>query len=156
MRRFLTLAGYGRVATKAQSVRVPEVHAVVARLCARAMEPECATRPPAHVLDRRGVARGVPAPTTGPVLRTKRMRGVKTAGECAYGYGVDATGAVVPYPAEQAVIARVRALRADGASLRAIVARLASEGVVSRVGRPLRLTQVVRVVRGASPEDATS
>lgn len=87
---------------------------------------------------------GVPLST----LRTKRLRDGRTDGECPYGHGVDAAGQLVPHPGEQAVIACVRAWRAEGVSLRGIVARLAAAGVVSRVGRPLALTQVARIVRG--------
>ena len=49
--------------------------------------------------------------------------------EAPYGWRADADGKLVPDVAEQAVVARVCALRASGLSIRAIVAGLAMEGV---------------------------
>ena len=58
----------------------------------------------------------------------KIARGEST-GEAPYGWRADADGKLVPDVAEQAVVARVCALRASGLSIRAIVAGLAMEGV---------------------------
>ena len=49
--------------------------------------------------------------------------------EAPYGWRADADGKLVPDVAEQAIIARVCALRASGLSIRAIEAGLAMEGV---------------------------
>jgi len=49
-------------------------------------------------------------------------------------------------PAEQEVVARVRALLARGLSQREIVIELAAAGVLGRTGRPLSRTQVVRIL----------
>lgn len=67
------------------------------------------------------------------VLRLQSGRAAKAAmGGFAYGspaYGQRAQdGELVPDPAEQAVIARIRELRRDGASLRRIAATLTEEG----------------------------
>ena len=51
---------------------------------------------------------------------------------------------------EQAVLAVVRELRASGFSHRAIVAELAARGLVSRVGRPFRQTQVAHMLAGVA------
>ena len=85
---------------------------------------------------------------TKAALQAKRARGER-AGAVPYGFTADASGRLSPCEAEQAVIVAVRRMRAERASLRAIAAALAARGVVSRVGRPFHLTQVVRMV--ASP-----
>jgi len=51
---------------------------------------------------------------------------------------------------EQAILATVRALSAEGLSQRAIVARLAEQGVTGRTGAPLGQTQVAKLLRAAS------
>ena len=51
---------------------------------------------------------------------------------------------------EQAIIARAHELRAVGVSLRGIVAKLASEGIVGRSGRPLCKAAVENVLRRAA------
>ncbi|HVY65902.1 MAG TPA: recombinase family protein [Gammaproteobacteria bacterium] len=48
---------------------------------------------------------------------------------------------------EQAVLARIAALRAEGTSLRGIVATLDAEGVTGRAGTPLQLKRVALLVR---------
>jgi hypothetical protein len=54
-----------------------------------------------------------------------------------------------PEPAEQAVIAQVKALRSDGLSIGKIVAELADNGIVGRTGKPLDIPQVHRIVAKA-------
>lgn len=78
-------------------------------------------------------------------LAVKRAKGERT-GAVPYGMSLDVDGVrLVPCDAEQAVIASIRASRVAGVSLRAIVSDLAARGVVSRVGKPLALTQVARI-----------
>ena len=82
---------------------------------------------------------------TRAALAVKRGRGERT-GAVPYGSRLGADARMLePNADEQAVLDRVRALRAEGASLRAVVATLAAEGVTSRAGRPLTLTQVARI-----------
>lgn len=81
---------------------------------------------------------------TKAALAAKRAKGER-AGNIPYGYVADETGRLSPNPAEQAVIAIVRELRASGLILRVIVAELAKRGLVSRAGKPLGLTQVARI-----------
>jgi site-specific DNA recombinase len=83
---------------------------------------------------------------TRAALRARRARGER-AGEVPWGYGATPEGRLLEHEAERAVIERVVSLRAGGASLRAIVRSLEADGAVSRTGRPLRLTQVVRIVK---------
>lgn len=76
--------------------------------------------------------RAVIAARTRAALAVKRARGEST-GEAPYGWRTAGT-ALVAHAAEQAVIVRVRALRASGLSIRAIVAALNAEGVRTRSG----------------------
>jgi DNA invertase Pin-like site-specific DNA recombinase len=82
---------------------------------------------------------------TSMALAHKRANGEHTGGDAPFGWRV-ADGRLLAHAAEQAVIARARELRADGLSLRAVAARLASEGERSRVGRTFAATQVARMV----------
>lgn len=84
---------------------------------------------------------------TKAALAAKRARGER-AGAVPYGY-VAVDGKLVENPAELAIIAIIRELRAAGLSLRAIVAQLAQRGIVSRAGKPFALTQVARIERAA-------
>jgi DNA invertase Pin-like site-specific DNA recombinase len=81
---------------------------------------------------------------TRAALRAKRHRGER-AGTVPFGYRSDAAGRLTEDHREQEVLRRVRQLREEGLSLRAIVHRMAEEGVVGRTGRPLALRQVARV-----------
>jgi DNA invertase Pin-like site-specific DNA recombinase len=81
-------------------------------------------------------------------LGVKQARGEMT-GKPRWGYRLDADGVhVVEDPAEQAVVARARSLRAEGASLKGVVEALRAEGVVGRSGRPLAVTQIARMLGG--------
>jgi DNA invertase Pin-like site-specific DNA recombinase len=83
---------------------------------------------------------------TKAALRVKALRGERT-GQLPFGYGVAPDGVrLVPIPAEQTVIERVRSLRADGVTMRAIVARLNSEGAPCR-GSRWHLSLVARLSR---------
>lgn len=85
---------------------------------------------------------------TKAALAAKRAKGER-AGECPFGWTADASGRLAEDPAEQAVLAEVRGLRAEGLSLRRIVAELEARGMVSRAGTPLGLTQIARIARAA-------
>lgn len=87
---------------------------------------------------------------TRAALAVKRSRGERT-GRVPFGYRVASDGVhLEPDTGEQGIIAMVRELRASGLSHRGIVAALASRGIVSRTGQPLRQTQVARIL--ARPE----
>lgn len=88
---------------------------------------------------------------TSVALQHLRAQG-KRAGNVPYGYAVADDGeSLVVCEREQATIAQARALRAAGLSIRGVVATLAERGVVSRVGRPLALAQVQRILDARSP-----
>lgn len=84
---------------------------------------------------------------TRDAMQALRAQG-RRAGTVPYGYTADETGRLTPEPQEQAVLARIRELADLGYSQRALVAQLAADGVRSRAGTPLGLTQVARLVRG--------
>lgn len=83
---------------------------------------------------------------TKAALGAKKARGERT-GSIAYGYDLADDGkTLTPNKAEQRVVQLVRELHSEGLSTRKIVAELASRGIVSRVGKPLRQTQVIRIL----------
>lgn len=86
---------------------------------------------------------------TKAALAAKRAKGERT-GTVPYGFTADAAGRLVECPAELAVIAQVRALRAAGMTFRAIVSELARAGVVGRTGRALDVRQVHNITAGAA------
>ena len=57
---------------------------------------------------------------------------------------------------EQVTIARARELRAHGLSLRAVAARLAAQGRVSRTGRKFLAQQIARMLNQPAPESRRS
>lgn len=83
---------------------------------------------------------------TRAALGVKRARGERV-GEVPYGYRLGADGRTLEAdPSEQAVIAAVRRLRAEGLSLRAIAERLNADAAPAR-GQRWHLTSVARLVR---------
>lgn len=79
-------------------------------------------------------------------LAAKRARGERI-GSVPFGFALDADGArLVADEREQATIARARKLRSYGLSLRAVAARLAAEGHVSRTKRRFLAEQIARML----------
>lgn len=85
---------------------------------------------------------------TKAALSALKARGCR-AGEIPFGFTAAEDGRLSEDAGEQRVIAAVASLRADGFSLRAIVAELERRGVLSRRGKPLQLTQIARIARAA-------
>ncbi len=87
------------------------------------------------------------------VVEVQRARGLKL-GHCPYGYrgqpDIDDRGKpitrLVKDEAEQKIIKRVKRLRAGGASLRAISAKLAKDGQLNRQGRPFGAPSISRLL----------
>jgi DNA invertase Pin-like site-specific DNA recombinase len=80
---------------------------------------------------------------TKAALAVIRARGQKTGGSVPYGYRLGTDGrTLVVVESEQATVAAARALSAEGRSLRAVAAQLASEGRVSRKGKAFSACQV--------------
>jgi site-specific DNA recombinase len=87
---------------------------------------------------------------TAMAMQHLAARGMYTGGEARFGCARGADGALVEVQAEQEVIACVHTARAQGLSLRAVVAELERAGIVGRTGRPLALAQVANIVRAAA------
>lgn len=74
----------------------------------------------------------------------------RRVGSVPYGYALAPDGRTLePCEREQATIARARALRADGHTLRAISRALAGEGMLARCGRPFLPAQIARMLENA-------
>ena len=87
---------------------------------------------------------------TKAALSVKRARGERV-GEVPYGYRVAADGVRLEVePEEQAIVARIRALRRDGLSLRAIAAEVNGDGARQRSGRPFH-PQTVKNIAEREP-----
>lgn len=83
---------------------------------------------------------------TKTALQRKRAKGERV-GSLPYGYRlVDDRQHLVPDPAEQAVIAVVRELRAHGLTTRAIARELNRRGLANRAGGRFGHTQVIRIL----------
>jgi len=82
---------------------------------------------------------------TSAAHRHKLSRGEYIGGDAPYGWRRDG-GQLVPREDEQAVVRQARALRGQGASLRAIATRLEVHGYHSRTGKPFAAAQVARMV----------
>jgi site-specific DNA recombinase len=94
--------------------------------------------------------RNLTAERTTAALSRKREK-AERIGCLPYGKALDADGVhLIDHPAEQAVIATVRALRAEGLSYRAIAGELTRLGLVNRVGGRFLHTQVVRILEEAA------
>ncbi len=93
--------------------------------------------------------RGLIRARTKAALQAKRAKGERV-GAVPFGYQLAADGVhLEPVEVEQRTLTRARQLGAEGRSLRAVAAQLASEGHVSRTGRPFAAMQVARML-GAS------
>ena len=77
--------------------------------------------------------RDLVAERTAAALAHKKAQGERV-GNVAYGFRLEADR-VVQDKAEQGVIAKARALKAEGASLRAICATFKAEGILNRAGK---------------------
>jgi len=82
---------------------------------------------------------------TSAAMQHMQACGEYTGGEAPYGSAVIA-GTLSEVPAEQAVIAQARALRAQGLSLRAVAAELDRAGLRARTGKVFAPSQVARMV----------
>lgn len=77
----------------------------------------------------------------------KAACGELTGGEPPYGFRIAEDGVrLAEVPAEQAVLAQARELRAAGLSLRAVAGELARQGLKSRTGRGFVAAQIARMV----------
>lgn len=81
-------------------------------------------------------------------LAVKRSRGERVG---AAPYGMKAEGKVLAlHPEEAATVERLRALRASGLTLRAVIDQATAEGLLNRAGKPFTLAAVHKIVRDAA------
>jgi site-specific DNA recombinase len=78
-------------------------------------------------------------------LSHKRDLGQRVSGSAPYGYQF-VNGLVVKNADEQSVITKIHELHSTGLSLRKIISRLASEGVLNRAGNPFTVRAVHNIV----------
>jgi site-specific DNA recombinase len=88
---------------------------------------------------------------THEALAHKKAQGQRTGGDLPYGYlGVAADGkTLVEDLGEQAVIATIRSYRQEGLSLRRICAIVHRQGITTRKGTPLSVTQICRILKAS-------
>lgn len=86
------------------------------------------------------------AERTTAALQRLREKGMKTGGDCPYGFQV-IEGRLGEHPGEQAVIRRILELKDQGHSSREIAEALTREGRFTRAGTPWTHTQVLRVLK---------
>ncbi|OPZ52548.1 MAG: DNA-invertase hin [Deltaproteobacteria bacterium ADurb.BinA014] len=82
---------------------------------------------------------------TSDALQAKKARGEKTGGNVPFGFEV-VNGKLIENVEEQAVISKIRELRANGLSLRKIADRLNEEGIGTKTGKQWNATQISRIV----------
>lgn len=90
--------------------------------------------------------RGVIAARTRAALQSKKARGERV-GTVPFGFRADDDGKLLGNDHERRLLARVRELREDGASIRGIVQVLAEEGYRSRTGRAVSRGSVENLLR---------
>lgn len=82
-------------------------------------------------------------------LSVKRDNGQRVSGKAPYGFRFDDQGNCVIVDEEQAVIAQVRELKANGYTIRAIVEHLEAHGYRNRAGKPFGVSEVWKIARAA-------
>lgn len=84
---------------------------------------------------------------TAVAMQHKAASGEYTGGRVPFGFALGEDGVtLIRDESEQATINAARALAAEGLSLRAIAAALASRAIVARNGRPFAASQVARLL----------
>jgi DNA invertase Pin-like site-specific DNA recombinase len=89
---------------------------------------------------------------TRAALAVKKARGERV-GQVPFGFTADEDGRLAPHEAEQATIARIRELAAEGRTMRGIVAELEAEGRQPRGVRWYPMT-VLRVLEASEKAEA--
>ena len=81
---------------------------------------------------------------TSDALQAKKARGEKTGGNVPFGFEV-VNGKLIENVEEQAVISKIRELRANGLSLRKIAEKLNDEGIKTKTGKAWNAMQISRI-----------
>jgi DNA invertase Pin-like site-specific DNA recombinase len=82
-------------------------------------------------------------------LAVKRSRGERLGGAPPYGFGAEGK-LLVPNFDEASVKERLRQWRAEGMTIRALQTRAATEGLLSRAGKPFTLAAIHALVKDAA------
>lgn len=85
---------------------------------------------------------------TREALQRKREKGERIGGRPAYGWMVQ-DGKLVPDPAEQTAITRMKELKGKGYSVSEILQALKEERICTRKGTLFTKTQVLRILKAA-------
>jgi DNA invertase Pin-like site-specific DNA recombinase len=94
--------------------------------------------------------RNLIAERTRAALERKRERGERLGGHLPYGYEVLAgSKLLLESEADKKLLARAKRLQRAGLSVRAIAAKLAAEGYVTRRGRPMTKSTVGNLLKGS-------
>ncbi|HXX69641.1 MAG TPA: recombinase family protein [Polyangiaceae bacterium] len=100
--------------------------------------------------------RGLIRARTKAALAAKAAKGERVSGGIPYGFALAEDGVHFGLvESERATIARACELAAGGDSLRRVAAKLATEGRISRNGRPFAAAQVARMLQRRAFEPAT-
>jgi DNA invertase Pin-like site-specific DNA recombinase len=95
---------------------------------------------------------GIIRARTRAALQAKKARGERVGTVC-FGFRVGDDGATLEKePDEQRIIRRVKGLRNQGQSIRAIVALLEAEGMLSRTRKPISKGTVESILRRTASE----
>lgn len=86
---------------------------------------------------------------TSAAMQHMRSEGQYTGGRCRFGYAVGEGGALVENEHEQTILRTVREHKANGYSVRQIVAALAEHGVRTRTGKPFAVSGVADLLKVA-------
>ena len=81
---------------------------------------------------------------TSDALQAKKARGEKTGGNVPFGFEV-VNGKLIENVEEQAVISKIRELRANGLSLRKIAEKSNDEGIETKTGKAWNAMQISRI-----------
>lgn len=82
-------------------------------------------------------------------LAVKRSRGERLGGAAPYGMKTEGKS-LVTHAEEAVAVERLRALRASGLTLRAVIDQATAEGLLNRAGKPFTLAAVHKIVRDAA------
>jgi len=93
--------------------------------------------------------REVIAERTRTALAVKKANGERISRHAPYGYRFDEAGNVGKVDSEQAVIAKIRELKAQGHTVRGIVAFLETHGYGNRKGKSFGVKEVWTIAKAA-------
>ena len=91
--------------------------------------------------------RGLIVARTKAALAVKKSKGERWCNEAPFGFRWNGNNELVPNAKEQRTVALVKKLRKDGVTFRGIVAELKKQRRYNRVGEPIALSHVQRILK---------